>query len=119
MVKMWTTNFYRSFFKNILLYTNCQKFGQYIRMLYPGADGLFCLNLYLQKSGKNLFFLLFDDLIDDFQSRNCQFGCSMFAQSESSLSNELSKQHERDFRQTASLKKAGRFLRARKPFVAQ
>ena len=36
-VKMKTTNICKSFFKNILLYTNgrMSKFGQYKRMLYP------------------------------------------------------------------------------------
>ena len=39
-VKMWNTNLYKSFFKNILLYMDiifgCQKFVYYIHMIYPG-----------------------------------------------------------------------------------
>ena len=35
---LWTTSFYKSFFKNILLYVTvgCQKYVWYIRMLCPG-----------------------------------------------------------------------------------
>ena len=46
-VKVWAVNFYESFFKNTLLFTNCGqskiRYGQYIRMLCTGWFILNCI----------------------------------------------------------------------------